>query len=316
MWWKADATSLARVSERISTVYVEHAVVGRTDNGIAFFEAAGETSLPATTIATLLLGPGTKVTHGAIRLLADSGTAVCWVGESGVRFYAHGVSIARTSRYVLRQAWLVSDPRRRVGVARRMYEMRFPGEDTSKLTMQQLRGREGVRVKRAYRLHSSRTGVPWVGRQYVAGKAHAAGDDVNRLLSALNACLYGVAHAAITGLGASPAMGFIHTGNAISFVLDIADLYKAHTSIPIAFDLAAEGATTERAARLRFRDQAAEHGLVAQAVADVHRLLFGDVEVDLAPSNALWDDDEEIPAGFNHEEGDGRPADWSAWDEP
>lgn len=313
MWWKADASALARISDRVSTVYVEHAVVGREQNSITVYEEPGSVAIPAATMAVLLLGPGTRITHGAVRLLADSGTSVCWVGEQGVRMYAHGVSTALSSKVLLRQAWLVSDPKRRVQVARRMYQMRFPGEDVSGLTMQQLRGREGVRVRRAYQLHSSRTGVPWEGRRYVPGQAHAAGDDVNRLLSALNACLYGVAHAAIVGVGASPALGFVHTGNALSFALDVADLYKAVSTIPLAFDLAADGVTGERQARLRFRDLAQRDRLLGRAVEDVLALLFGDTEQpaeDDGPSSSLWDGDGEMPAGQNHAD------DWKVWDEP
>lgn len=128
-----------------------------------------------------------------------------------------------------------------------MYGMRFPGEDVSAATMQQLRGREGARVKRLYREAAQPFAVPWKGRIYQPGDAFAAGDDVNRLLSAGHACLYGVCHAAIVGLGASPALGFVHSGGATSFVLDIADLYKAEYTIPTAFRLAAAGEVQERA---------------------------------------------------------------------
>jgi CRISPR-associated protein Cas1 len=308
MWWKAQTPALARVADRASTIYVEHALIGRDDNAVALIEEAGDTRFPATMIATLLLGPG---------------TTVCWVGENGVRTYAHGVSVAHTSRYLLQQAKLVSDPKRRLAVARSMYAMRFPGEDVSGMDMRQLRGREGVRVRRAYRLHASRTGVPWSGRKYKPKQAHAAGDDINRLLSALHACLYGVCHAAIVGVGASPALGFVHTGSAISFVLDIADLYKAMTSIPLAFDLAAEGVVEERAARLRLRDLVVEQQLMDRVVRDVRGLLFpaeaekpasNDDRDDLAP-DALWDDtDGNVPGGRNYA-ADHAEIDWSDLDQ-
>jgi len=323
---------LTRIGERISTVYVDRAVIGREDNAVTLLDAEGETHLPAAMVSALLLGPGTKVTHSAVRLLAESGTTVCWVGENGVRMYAHGVSTAHTSRYLQRQAWLVSDNKRRLGVARQMYQMRFPGENVSKLSMQQLRGREGARVRRSYRLHASRTGVAWSGRKYVAGKPFAAGDDINRVLSALNACLYGVCHAATVGLGASPALGFVHTGSAISFVLDIADLYKAMTTIPAAFDLMSEGATEESAARTRFRDLVVEQGLMARVVRDIQALLLGedkatageeepdglDDEADVHRAQ-LWDTNGAVPAGRNwadeQEAVDLGKVDWSELDE-
>jgi len=309
MWWKAETPALARVTDRASSIYVEHAVIARTDNAVALLDETGETQFPASMVATLLLGPGTRMTHGAMRLLADSGTTVCWTGESGVRMYAHAVSTAHTSRYLLQQAKLVSDPRRRVKVARAMYALRFPGEDVSGMDLQQLRGREGARVRRAYRLHSSRTGVPWQGRKYVPGQPYAAGGDINRVLSALHSCLYGVCHAAIVGVGASPALGFVHTGSAISFVLDVADLYKALTTIPLAFDLVGEGFVDERTGRLRFRDLVVEQKLMERVVRDVRGLLFP-AEADHAPDDddegpdgrpdALWDLGGEVPGGRNY----------------
>jgi CRISPR-associated protein Cas1 len=303
MWWQADAPALARIGDRVSTVYVEHAVVGREQNSITVFEDAGSVALPAATIAALLLGPGTRITHGAVNLLGDSGTSVCWVGEQGVRMYAHGVSTAHSSHILLRQAWLVSDPKRRIAVARRMYQLRFGDEDVTGLNMQQLRGREGVRVRRIYRDNEQRTGVAWRGRNYVAGNAYAAGDTVNRMLSALNACLYGVAHAAIAGVGASPGLGFVHTGNAISFVLDVADLYKAESTIPLAFDITREGVTSERTARQRFRDIAGQGRLLPRVVGDVLALLNS--PDDEQPTASLWGDgDEELPAGHNYGHGE------------
>ena len=123
--------------------------------------------------AVLLVGPGSRITHAAITLLADSATCVCWVGEHGVRLYASGIGAARGSQLQLRQAWLVTRPKERVAVARRMYDMRFPGEDTSALTLQQLRGREGTRVRKLYAHHSQRTGVTWTKRDYKPGDAFA-----------------------------------------------------------------------------------------------------------------------------------------------
>jgi CRISPR associated protein Cas1 len=142
-----------------------------------------------------------------------------------------------------------------------------------------------------YRHHAQRTGVNWNGRVYKPGEPFAAGDDVNRLLSAGHSCLYGVCHAAIVGIGASPALGFVHTGGALSFVLDIADLYKATYTIPLAFDLAARGLTSERDARLAFRDRVADGNLMATIVRDIKTFLLGE---DIEPSdndiNELWDE--------------------------
>ncbi len=308
MWWLSGPQDLHRIEDRVSTVYVERCHVDRDDNAIVAVNKDRVVRIPAAMVASLLLGPGTRVTHGAMRLLADSGTAVCWVGDRGVRMYAAGLGTSRGTQLLLRQAYLVTRTQERLGVARRMYGMRFPDDDVSQATMQQLRGREGARVKKLYREHAVRTGVAWHGRQYVAGDAFAKGDDVNRLLSAGHACLYGICHAAIVGVGASPALGFVHTGSATSFVQDIADLYKADYTIPLAFDLAAAGLTTERDARTAFRDQVARGHLMAQVVQDVKTLLLASENVnDDTDALHLWDEQAgAVPAGV----------DWSVWDQP
>lgn len=301
VWWLADPHDIHRVEDRLSTLYAERCHVDRDDNAVVLVNKERTVRVPAAFVASLLLGPGTRITTAAVRLLADSGTTICWVGERGVRMYAAGLGPSRGSGLLLRQAFLVTRPKERLNVARRMYALRFPGEDVSTATMQQLRGREGARIKRLYREHARRTGVHWNGRQYVPGDAFAAGDDVNRLLSAGHSCLYGICHAAIVGLGASPALGFVHTGGATSFVLDIADLYKAEYTIPLAFELASRGHTDERSARTAFRDLVADGGLMRRVVQDVKQLLLDSTE---EPADEdllhLWDEHaDHVPGGVN-----------------
>jgi CRISPR-associated protein Cas1 len=165
-----------------------------------------------------------------MELIGDSGASVCWVGERGVRYYAHGRPLTHSSRLLIAQAALVSNTRSRVAVARQMYAMRFTGEDVSQMTMQQLRGREGARIRSVYRAMSRKHGVKWDGREYDVDD-YESGDPVNKALSAAHACLYGVVHSVIVAMGCSPGLGFIHTGHERSFVYDIADLYKAEITI-------------------------------------------------------------------------------------
>jgi CRISPR-associated protein Cas1 len=160
-----------------------------------------------------------------------------------------------------------------------MYQMRFPDEDVSALTMQQLRGREGARVRRIYREHAQRTGVQWTRRTYDA-ENWADGDPINQALSTANAALYGVVHSVIVALGCSAALGFIHTGHDRSFVYDIADLYKAEYSIAVAFDVAVDadgdvGALTRR----RMRDRLYDGRLLERCARDIQLLLLGGSEV-------------------------------------
>lgn len=299
MWWRTSPADVGRVEDRLSTLYISHAHVDRDGNGLVVSQQTGAVHLPVAMTAAALLGPGVTITHAAVVLCGDSGTSLGWVGEQGVRMYAHGLSTTRSARLLLRQAWLVSSAPRRLSVARRMYALRFPGEDVARLSMQQLRGREGARVRAAYRAESQRTGVPWHGRQYLPGHAMEAGDTVNRLLSAANSSLYGAVHAAAVSLGCSPGLGFIHTGHALAFVHDIADLYKAEITIPTAFDTAAAGKTTEAAARHAVRDRIRGGRLLERIVRDVYDLLdqptqpvLPEPEPEPEPDDGplLWDD--------------------------
>lgn len=301
MWWLADPQDLHRIEDRLSTLYVERCHIDRDENAVVLVNRERTVRVPAALVATMLIGPGTRITSGAVRLLADSGTAVCWVGERGVRMYACGLGPSRGAELLMRQAYLVTRTKERLDVARRMYAIRFPDEDVSELTMQQLRGREGARVKRLYRAESARTGVPWSGRAYKPGQPFDAGDDVNRLLSAGHSCLYGISHAAIVGIGASPALGFVHTGGATSFVLDIADLYKAEYTIPLAFELAARGHVDERDARTAFRDRVADGQLMGRIVRDIKTLILGEgADIADVDEHHLWDDVHgKVPGGLN-----------------
>lgn len=291
MWWRATPHDLHRVTDRVSTLYVERTHVDRDENAVVLINKERTVRVPAAMVAVVLLGPGTRVTHAAVNLLGDSGTSVCWVGEHGVRLYASGLGPSRGSQILQRQAYLVTRTKERLDVARRMYEMRFPNEDCSGLTMQQLRGREGTRVRRLYRDNAKRTGIRWEGRKYKPGQPFAAGDDVNRLLSAGHSCLYGVCHAATIGVGASPGLGFVHTGSALSFVMDIADLYKAEYTIPLAFDLAARGHLEERDMRLAFRDKLVDGRLLHRIVNDIRELLApADEAAADSDRNELWDE--------------------------
>ena len=300
-WWRANPQDLYQLEDRITSIYVERCHIDRDENAVVLVNRQKTVRVPAAMIAVILIGPGTRITHAAITLLADSGTAMCWVGSHGVRMYASGLGASRGTKLLTRQAYMVTRTSERLAVARRMYEMRFPDETTSGLTMQQLRGREGARVRKIYRQESERTGIAWTRREYKHGDPHATGDDVNRLLSMANSVLYGICHAVIAGIGASPALGFVHTGSAISFVLDIADLYKADYTIPLAFDLAAAGLTSERDARIGVRERAIAGKLMPQIVRDIKQLLAPD-ETDLIDREllALWDDAEgEIAGGVN-----------------
>ena len=288
----ASVTELGRLSDRLSFLYVDHVVVDRDAGAVTFWQADGVASVPAAMLAVLLVGPGSKVTHAAVSLLAQSGCSVAWTGENGVRLYAGAVAASTGSALLERQARLVSGQRSRLGVARAMYRLRFPGEDLSGLTMQQLRGREGARVRRCYRDHARMYGLAWDGRRYDPGD-WSAGDPVNRALSSANTALYGICHAAVLHLGCAPGLGFVHTGRQLSFVYDIADLYKAEITIPAAFAAAAEGdEDLGGRSRRAVRDAIVEARLLPRMAADVKALLgvpAEDEDAAAAGPADLWD---------------------------
>lgn len=289
---RPELQALPQMRDRITYLYVEHCVINRHDGAITISDMRGIVHVPAASISVLLLGPGSNITHRAVELIGDAGMTLIWIGEHGVRYYAHGRPLTHSARLLIQQAALVSNVRSRVAVARQMYQMRFP-EDVSKLTMQQLRGREGSRVRSIYRAYSKETGVPWNGREYDLqdeGKA----DKVNIALSIANYCLYGVIHAVTVALGCSPGLGFVHTGHERSFIFDIADLYKAEITIPIAFQIAKKDPDDiEGETRRAVRDAMVKARILERATKDIKWLLLGnDAEQDDFDVDELylWDD--------------------------
>ena len=178
------------------------------------------------------------MSHAAIKLAATVGTLLVWIGEAGVRLYAAGQPGGARSDHLLYQAKLALDDEMRLKVVRKMYEVRFGEEPPQKRSVDQLRGIEGARVRAHYKLLAQQYGVKWQGRNYDV-EDWDKGDITNRCLSVATSCLYGITEAAILAAGYAPAIGFIHTGKPLSFVYDIADLYKFETVVPVAFKIAA-----------------------------------------------------------------------------
>ena len=307
-----DLHALPKFRDGLTYLYVEHARIDRHEKSIAVWDAGGYTPVPCATLAILMLGPGTSISHAAVQTLADNNCLVVWCGEENVRFYAFGTGGTRSAAGLLLQARLASHDDLRLEVVKRMYRLRFsdwPGDD---LTIEQLRGMEGARMRRVYADASQKSGIPWEGRTYDRTNWGAA-DPVNRALSCANSCLYGLCHAAILACGFSPGIGFIHTGKQLSFVYDIADLYKAEVTIPVAFVIAAEKPeNVERTTRLMCRDKFRETKLLTRIVPDIQRLLgvkdlpdaFAAVDgTDAANPTGLWAPEHEggtVEGGVNH----------------
>lgn len=307
---RPDLQALPQVKDRMTFLYLEHCTLERQDGAITVMDENGVVHIPAAAISVLLLGPGTRVTHRAMELMGDTGVGAVWVGEHGVRYYAHGRPLTTRANLLIRQAELVSNTRKHLDVVRKMYQLRFPDENVAHLTMQQLRGREGSRVRNVYRAYAKETGVAWNGRVYNPDD-FSSGDAVNQALSAGHACLYGLAHAVIVALGCAPGLGFIHVGHERSFVYDIADLYKSEITIPIAFQTAAEEPEDLPAVvRRRVRDAMVSARILERMVHDI-RWLLSPAEESMEPEEAiyLWDNQRGVVSNginyFREEEGDG-----------
>lgn len=304
-----ERRALARMEDRISFLYVERAVLNRDDNALTIMDERGIAHVPATQIAVVMAGPGTRITHAAMALLGDSGCSVVWVGGRGTRYYAHGRPPAKSARMAEAQATIWSHQRKRLACARKMYAMRFPGEDVSRLSMAQLRGREGVRMKRAYAESAKRVGIEWDGRHYDPHDFDAA-NPINRALTVASATLYGIAHAVIVGLGFIPSLGIVHSGTDRSFVFDIADLYKAELAIPAAFDVVASGVEdVDGATRTHLRSLIVSSRLMSRMVRDLQYLMeVPEAEAYVDADLFLWSELETVAAGVNW---DSKEASWA-----
>lgn len=232
---KPPLETLTPVSERWTPLYLEHGRLEVDDSSVKWIGADRTVlRLPVATISALMLGPGTTVTHAAVRACAASNTPVCWIGEEGMHFYAFGAAPTHDNERARRQAEAYANPKRRAEIARRMFSKRFPDLDVDRTNVDDLRLMEGRRVRLLYQELGIRYGVSWKGRDYNPNNWHLA-DEINRAVSAANAALYSLCTAAVCALGYLPELGFIHVAASRSFVLDIADIYKPETSLPAAF---------------------------------------------------------------------------------
>ena len=294
-----DLHILPKLRDSLSYIYVEQAIIQRYRQSVERVDKDGKTALPIAALSVLLLGPGTSITHEAIKLLAENGCSIVWVGQDGTKFYAQGMGETRKAYRLLHQARLVSDPDMHKRVAIAMYRFRFDETLEMDLTIEQLRGHEGVRVRNFYKMMSHHYGVKWHGRRYDRDQWENS-NAINRSLSAANALLNGICHAAIVSGGYSPGLGFIHTGKQLSFVYDIADLYKTEISIPAAFEVVALGEDhIESRVRHRMRERIKETKLLHRILPDVDGLLSvveappddeSDYDADLALPSPLWDE--------------------------
>lgn len=195
--------------------------------------SAGDYQLPHQSASIILLGPGSSVTHDALRILAAHGCALAAIGTGGVRFYTAPPLLPDTSALARRQIMLWYEPKERVAVARAMYTLRF-GEEVKARTLEMLRGMEGARLKRLYELTAQRFGVPWQGRRYDRNNPNAT-DIPNQAINHAASAVEAAAAIAVAATATIPQLGFVHEDSGQSFVLDVADLVRHDVTLPVAF---------------------------------------------------------------------------------
>ena len=262
------------MKERVSMLFIERGQIDVLDGAFVVIDKNGiRTHIPIGSIACLMLEPGTRVSHAAAALASRTGTLLIWVGEAGVRLYASGQPGGARADRLLYQAKLALDDAARLKVVRKMYELRFKEKPPERRSVQQLRGIEGARVRKTYQLLAQKHGLKWDSRKYDPNNWDSS-DMLNRCISAANACLYGITEAAILAAGYAPAIGFIHTGKPLSFVYDIADIYKFDTVIPAAFHIAAKNPREpERDIRLTCRDTFRRSKLLRDIIPMIEEIL-------------------------------------------
>ena len=262
------------MKDRVSMVFLEYGQIDVLDGAFVLVDKNGvRTHIPVGSIACIMLEPGTRVSHAAAVLAARVGTLLVWVGEGGVRLYASGQPGGARADRLLHQARLALDESARLKVVRKMYELRFGEAPPQRRSVEQLRGIEGARVRRMYQVLARQHGLRWERRNYDPQQWDAS-DTANRCLSAATACLYGITEAAVLAAGYAPAVGFIHTGKPLSFVYDVADIFKFDSVVPVAFRIAARHSRTpEREVRLACRDIFRQKKLLGRIIPTIERIL-------------------------------------------
>ena len=277
------------VKDRISMVFVSKGRIDVRDGAfVVVDDVKGDRKhIPVGSVVCIMLEPGTRVSHAAVKLAATTGTLLIWVGDSGVRLYSAGQPGGARADKLLYQAKLALDEELRLKVVRKMFEFRFGEPAPSRRSVDQLRGIEGARVRKTYQLMAKQYGVEWRGRSYDP-KDWESGDIINKCLSAATACLYGVTEAAVLAAGYAPAIGFIHSGKPKAFVYDIADLFKFETVVPVAFQIASKGThNPDRDVRIACRDSFRKTRLLKKIIPTIEDILAaGDIKPPPPPEDA------------------------------
>lgn len=273
--FKIPKNLFPQVKDRYPFVYLEHGRVEIDDSSVKWIEKTGAVvRLPVATIGSLFLGPGTSITHAAVGAISEASCTICWIGEDSLKFYAYAEPPTADTQTLYKQLRLAFNEECRVQVARKMFARRFPDADLKGKSLPAMMGMEGRRVKNLYAKKSADYGVVWGGRSYIPGQSHKS-EPVNRTLTFLNGLLYGVVTSSLLAGGYSPRVGFIHSGSPLPFVYDVADFYKEHVTIDLAFRLVRDNVDIyDRHVVINaFCDRLIEMGVLKNIISDVESVL-------------------------------------------
>ena len=272
---KVTHDTLPQMKDRYPFLYLERGRLEIDDSSVKWIDCEGEViRLPIATVSTLLLGPGTSITHEAIKVLAAANCNVCWVGEDSLLFYATGISPTANTRNLRKQMQIACNEEKALATVRRMFARRFPDVDLSNKKLKEMMGMEGYRVRQIYEEKGEFYKVGWKGRSYIPGKMELS-DITNQILTSCNAALYGILVSCIYSMGYSPHIGFIHSGSPLPFVYDMADLYKEELCIDLAFKLTLEMAGSYNKYRVseEFKERILEMRLLERINPDIEEML-------------------------------------------
>lgn len=272
---KVQRKNLPQIKDKYPFIYLERGRLEIDDSSVKWIDSEGNlVRLPAATINTILLGPGTSVTHEAIKVMTASNCTVCWVGEDSLLFYAVGQSPTSDTRNMRTQMKIAANPKKSLEVARRLFQYRFPYDEVSGKSIKELMGMEGRRVKALYEEKAAEHGVGWKGRSYIPGQFELS-DTTNKIITAANTALYGILTSAVYSMGFSPHIGFIHSGSPLPFVYDLADLFKENLCIDLAFYLTSQMYGTYNRQRVaeEFRDRIIQSKLLEKIGKDMKNIL-------------------------------------------
>lgn len=272
---KITRETLPQVKDKYPFVYLERGRLEVDDSSVKWIDCSGNViPIPIATVNCLLLGPGTSLTHEAVKVMSASNCSLCWVGEDSLIFYACGYTPTANSRNFSRQVALSADKKKSLEVACRLFMRRFPNEDFEGKTLQMMMGMEGARVRELYKEKAEHYQVGWKGRRFVPGKFEL-GSMTNQILSSANAALYSIICSAVHSMGYSPYIGFIHSGSPLPFVYDLADLYKEYLCIDLAFSLTLEmaGIYNRHKVADAFKNRVLEMDLMGRIGLDIQQIL-------------------------------------------